>query len=290
MGRSRARKQNKNKVGQPDKRGKGKAGSRTLAEQADRHALYELSVQNVEQEVEFLEETFFFHRGRRPILLREDFCGTAQAACAWVATNRRHRAVAVDVDGEVLDWSRRRHVERLKPGARKRLELRQEDVREVSTAPADIICAFNFSYWYFKQRRVLLDYFRSVRRGLRKDGLFFLDVFGGAESYTECKEKTVHNGFTYIWEQASYDPLTADYVCHIHFKFADGSKLKRAFSYYWRLWTMPEIRELLDDAGFSTHHVYWQGTDDDGEASGEFFLADEGENDPAWIAYIVAEP
>ena len=93
-----------------------------------------------------------------------------------------------------------------------------------------------------------------------------------------------------IWEQASFDPLTADYVCHIHFKFADGSKLKRAFSYHWRLWTMPEIRELLDDAGFSTHHVYWQGTDDDGEASGEFFLADEGENDPAWIAYIVAEP
>jgi hypothetical protein len=114
--------------------------------------------------------------------------------------------------------------------------------------------------------------------------------FGGAESYTECKEKTVHNGFTYIWEQASFDPLTADYVCYIHFKFADGSKLKRAFSYHWRLWTMPEIRELLDDAGFSTHHVYWQGTDDDGEASGEFFLADEGENDPAWIAYIVAEP
>ena len=71
-------------------------------------------------------------RGRRPVLLREDFCGTAQAACEWVATNRRHRAIAVDVDREVLDWSRKHHVRKLKPGARKRLELVRADVREVA--------------------------------------------------------------------------------------------------------------------------------------------------------------
>ena len=271
-------------------KGKDKKKSRTMADQADRHVLYELSVQNVEQEVEFLDETYHALRGRRPVLLREDFCGTAQAACEWVATNRRHRAIAVDVDPDVLAWSRRHHVARLKSGQRKRLELRQADVRTVTTPPPDIICAFNFSYWYFKERRVLLDYFRSVRAALPEEGLFFLDVFGGSDAFTECKEKTDYDGFSYVWEQASYDPVTGDYVCHIHFRFPDGSRINRAFSYHWRLWTLPEIRDLLTDAGFARHHVYWQGEDEDGEASGEFFRTTEGENDPAWIAYVVAEP
>lgn len=261
----------------------------TLAQQADRHALYELSVQNVEQEAEFLDETYHAIRGHRPVLLREDFCGTAGAACHWVATNRRHRAIGVDIDPDVLKWSRQHHVRALKSGARARLELREADVRTAKTPPADIVCAFNFSYWYFKDRPVLLDYFKSVRRSLADDGLFFLDVFGGADAFTECKEKTEHNGFSYVWEQKSYDPVTGDYACHIHFKFEDGSRLKRAFSYHWRLWTLPEIRDLLADAGFSAHHVFWQGTDDDGEANGEFFPVEEGENDPAWIAYVVAE-
>ena len=34
------------------------AAKRTMAEQADIHELYELSVQNVEHEVEFLQKTF----------------------------------------------------------------------------------------------------------------------------------------------------------------------------------------------------------------------------------------
>jgi hypothetical protein len=29
-------------------------------------------------------------------------------------------------------------------------------------------------------------------------------------------------------------------VCHIHFDFEDGSRLERAFSYDWRLWSLPE--------------------------------------------------
>ena len=61
-----------------------KAGSgETLAAQTDRHVLYEQSVQDVEQEAGFLEETYFEIRGRKPVLLREDFCGTASAASQW---------------------------------------------------------------------------------------------------------------------------------------------------------------------------------------------------------------
>ena len=58
--------------------------------------------------------------------------------------------------------------------------------------------------------------------------------------------------------------------CNIHFKFPDGSKIKRAFSYTWRLWTAPELRDMLLDAGFRNVTVYWEGEDDNGEGNGEF--------------------
>lgn len=275
-------------MGRSKKKRRGAKGP-TLAEKADPHELYELSVQDVEQEAEFLEETFLELRGRRPRALREDFCGTANAACRWVAVNRRHKAMAVDIDPAVLASGRKRHVEALTPGARRRLQLIEGDVRTVRTPPADIVCAFNFSYWYFRDRAVMLRYFRAVRRALVSDGLFFLDVFGGADAFRECKEKTKHAGFSYVWEQKSYDPVTGEYICHIHFRFPDGSRLRRAFTYHWRLWTLPELQDLLAEAGFSRSHVYWQGTDEDGEANGEFESVQSAENDPAWIAYIVAE-
>ena len=53
---------------------------RTMAARADRHQLYERSVQNVEAEIDFVDETYRSLRGRRARLLREDFCGTAGAA------------------------------------------------------------------------------------------------------------------------------------------------------------------------------------------------------------------
>ena len=76
---------------------------------------------------------------------------------------------------------------------------------------------------------------------------------------------------------------------NIHFKFSDGSQIKNAFSYDWRLWTLPELQEILAEAGFDGSTVYWQGTDEDGEADGDFQPSTEGEPDAAWIAYVVAE-
>jgi hypothetical protein len=102
-------------------------------------------------------------------------------------------------------------------------------------------------------------------------------------------EKTKYDEFTYIWDQARYSPVTGEMLCHIHFKFPDGSKLKKAFSYDWRLWTLPEVREMLTDAGFERVTVYWEGTDEDGEGNGVFTPEEKGEADAGWIAYIVAE-
>ncbi|HEU4618614.1 MAG TPA: class I SAM-dependent methyltransferase [Gammaproteobacteria bacterium] len=271
------------------KSGTNKKTKLTMAERADVHELYEESVQNVEGEVEFLVDTFKSLRGRVPLSFREDFCGTASAACQWVRTDKRRYAIGVDIDEKTLEWGRAHRVARLPEADRPRVKLLRDDVMHVETDPVDIVVAFNFSYFIFMTRDAMRAYFRRVRDALKDDGLLFLDAFGGPESFDVQKEKTKYDGFTYVWDQAEFEPVTNTIVCHIHFKFPDGSKLKKAFSYRWRLWTLPELRELLEEAGFSKVRVYWEGEDEDGEPNGEFEETATGTPDPAWVAYIVAE-
>lgn len=263
------------------------------AAQADPHELYELSVQCAEAEIDFVDATWKTLRERPARLLREDFCGSALVCAEWIARHKRRHAIGVDLDLDVLAWGRERHLNPLPAGARRRIELRNADVLTVKTPPADIILAMNFSYWLFKQRHTLKRYFQRVHAALRADGIFFLDAYGGYDAFREIVEEreiaAPSGDFTYIWEQASYNPIDASLVCHIHFAFADGSRLERAFSYAWRLWTLAEIRELLIEAGFRKTTVYWQGFDENGEADGVFVPAESGDADAGWICYLGAE-
>jgi hypothetical protein len=262
----------------------------TLAERADRYALYQKSVQDVAWEMEFVERVFRERRGRAPLRLREDFCGTAFAACEWVKRNARREAIGVDLDASVLEWGRQHNLAKLMPSAVKRLTLLEADVRTVSTPLVDLLLAFNFSYWTFKQRETLREYFRTVLRSLVTDGIFMLDAYGGYNAFRQMRERQDFGRYTYIWEQAEYEPVSGATVCHIHFAFPDGSRLRRAFSYEWRLWTLPELREILLEAGFTAVHVYWEGLNEaTGEGNGIYKPVERGEADAAWIAYLVAE-
>jgi cyclopropane fatty-acyl-phospholipid synthase-like methyltransferase len=277
------------------KAGKMKPGKsrkkKTLAEKADRHVLYEKSVQNVAEEYKFVSKTFRKLRGRRPKSVREDFCGTASMCCEWVRRSKENTAIGVDVDPDVLSWGRQHNLSRLKPEARLRVSLLQEDVYKVKTEkPVDVVLAMNFSYQLFMTRKTLGGYFRKVRKALAKDGILFMDAFGGYEAYREIREKRKYKGFKYIWEHARYNPIDGNMLCHIHFGFPDGSKLKKAFTYDWRLWSLPELRELLDEAGFSKVTVYWEGTDPKtGEGNNIYSPATVGDADPGWVCFLVAE-
>ena len=265
-----------------------KKGGRTAAN-SDRHVLYELSVQEPVADCEFIEQAWREVRGRRPRHLREDFCGTANTSCEWVRRRKRNRAIGVDLDPEVQQWGRKHHLARLGQ-AEKHVTLLNENVLEVETEPVDIVLAMNFSYWIFKERALLRRYFQSVCESLAEDGVFFLDAYGGSDAYKEMRERTKYDDFTYTWDQASFDPISGEMLCKIHFSFPDGSRMKNAFTYDWRLWTLPEIREILLEAGFKRVTVYWQGDDEDSdEGNGEFEPAERGEADEAWIVYISAE-
>lgn len=259
------------------------------ADTVDRHALYERSVQNTDHEYDFLTTAFQRLRRRKPSRLREDFCGTAQMSCEWVRRRRNNEAIGVDIDEQVLDWGATHNVALLTASARRRIKLLNADVLSVEASPVDIVIAMNFSYQIFKTRDALRHYFQRAREGLVEDGVFFIDAFGGYDALREMRERTEHRSFTYIWDQARYDPITGHIVCHIHFAFPDGSRLNKAFTYDWRLWTLPELQEILMEAGFKRVTVYWQGTDRRGEPNGVFEPATVGESDPAWIAFLSAE-
>ena len=266
-----------------------KAPSPTQAERADRHALYEQAVQNVESEIDFVDDEFFRLRQRRARYLREDFCGTANAACEWVRRRSSNYATGIDIDAEVQDWGRAHHVSELTPAQEARLALVTDDVMSAATPLQDIVLAMNFSYWIFKERGTLRRYFKRVRENLVDDGVFYLDCYGGYDAFRELKEKTKHKHFTYVWDQASYNPINGHMVCHIHFQFPDKSRLSKAFTYEWRLWTMPELREILSEAGFDRTVVYQQPwIDDDEEELGDFEAVESAEADAGWIAYIAA--
>ncbi len=271
---------------------KRKRRPRLTAATADRHVLYGLSVQNVEAEIDFVDDTFKDLRGRRATTLREDFCGTANTSCEWVRRRPGNRAVGVDLCADTLAWAEEHNLAKLRPAQRDRVALLNRNVLDPGPKGRDVeaVLAMNFSYWIFTRRADMLAYFRSVRETLAPGGLFFLDHYGGSDALKEIREKRPMEGFTYVWDQHRYNPVTGEMVCYIHFEFPDGSKMRRAFEYHWRHWTLPEIRDILEDAGFTRNTVYWEGEDEEGEGDGEYYATEEGEADLAFITYIVAEP
>lgn len=273
----------------------GPEPDQSLAELADRHLLYQAAVQDVEAEIDFVEQTWSELRRRPAVVLREDFCGTANTACEWVLRDDSHFAMAIDLDDEVLDWSRRNKLVNLDENQQARIELLNEDVLHTRPGLADIILAMNFSYYLFPTRDEIRDYFRNVLDGLVSDGILFLDAYGGYEApmvLTEPRECQDEDGneFTYIWEQATFNPIDSCMQCYIHFEFPDESRIDKAFSYHWRLWTLPELREILYEAGFSQVDVYWEGTDEEkNEGNGIYTPSETGDADPGWVCYIVAQ-
>ena len=265
-----------------------KDGKRRLtAETADRHALYQAAVQNPEFEVELASKLFEERAGRPAVSLREDFCGTAILCSRWVASHPERTATGVDIDPEVLEWGRVHNIAPLGDDAA-RVRLIEGDVRDPDDGRHDIVVAFNYSYFCFKDRATLRGYFEAARSRLADGGLLLLDLFGGWEAVQVLKEKRKLKGFKYIWDQSKYDPIHAHFVGHIHFEFKDKSRIDEAFTYDWRLWTIPELRELLAEAGFGRVEVLWEGEDEDGEGNGEFEPVEEVENDPGYNSYLAA--
>lgn len=251
----------------------------------DPYEAYEAAVQDAPSESRFLERLARRELGRPVLGLREDFCGTFWLGHEWARLSPRHFALGVDLDAKTVAWGRARHGD-AKLSAR--LETRLQDVRRSSRPIYDVVAALNFSYFVFRTREDLLAYFRSARKSLKKPGLLVLDHFGGPEIYKESKSTRscrLPNGerFSYVWEKLDLDPRTHHAHYAIHFRTPQGRTLRNAFRYDWRLWTLPELKELLIEAGFRRVDFF---VEDDRDVFRK--NVDDWSSYECWLAYIVA--
>jgi SAM-dependent methyltransferase len=263
-----------------------------------RHVLYEASVQSLEADLDFVERVYRRFRGKTPRRIREDFCGTAALASEWVRRRQTNLAWGVDLHRPTLEWGREHRVAHLGKAAR-RVNLMCADVRSVTAPKVDAVLAFNFSYSVFKDRAGMVEYFSAVRRSLRPSGIFFVDAFGGQETAgTTVEKRKIKSskdwdgkkvpGFTYVWDQARFNAITHEILCHIHFHLRNGEKIRKAFTYDWRLWSLPELRELMHEAGFASTEVYVDGWDEEAEeGDGIYRRRTYLENQAAWVAYVI---
>lgn len=240
----------------------------------DPHALYEAAVQGVDYDLNFATRLFRHLRGREARSLRDDFCATAALAVAFAVRDSSNEAYGVDLDPEALAWAREHRLARLRGSAAERVHLVRGDVRTARVPKVDLTLAYNFSYWVMKSRADLVAYFRSARRGLKKDGVFVVNAFGGTDAMRPLVErrripaKSAPDGwmlpaFRYVWRQESFNPIDHAFRCSIDFEFARGRALRRAFIYDWRFWTLPEITEAMTAAGFPETRVYVEAWDDE---------------------------
>ena len=279
------------------KRSRKNAGTRPLmADLADPHVLYEKSVQSPDFDLPFFAESFENHTGRPLRLLREDFCGTAALSAYFVTQHPENHAIGVDLDWPTLNWGMKHHVSLLPVDQQNRLTLIHGNVLDHHSSQVQLAVALNFSYMIFKDRPTLRQYFKRAKESLQPGGMFILDIWGGSESQVLQEEpRDIDNpeddgigDFTFIWDQDAFDPTTYFCTMRMHFTFQDDSEMRNAFVYDWRMWTMPEVMELMNEAGFRDVHFLWEGTNrKTNEGTGTYHRVEKGEADLAWVTYIV---
>ncbi|KAL5579903.1 hypothetical protein UlMin_012345 [Ulmus minor] len=172
-------------------------------------------------------------------------------------------------------------------------------LKDVALPARDIICAFNFSCCCLHSRADLVLYFKQACNSLsKKGGIFVMDLYGGTSSEGKLRLQRKFSNFTYIWEQAEFDIIERKTRISLHFNFQkQQKKLRHAFSYSWRLWSLPEIKDCLEDAGFRSVHFWLRQMPDTGEnrstvgfGAGKDIKYEEVkrfEQQDAWNAYIV---
>ena len=261
---------------------------RPLAECYDKYELYQQAVQEPEADVEFLTRIYRERYGTRPRRLREDFCGTSLLSCEWVKAHPENEAYGYDIDLEPIEWGMKNNASKLSEGELARLHIHEGNALDVCDPKADVLVGFNFSYFLFKTRDALKQYIRAAYENVAEGGLFALDIMGGPDAMIEGPEERDCPNFVYVWDQVKHDPITNGVYTTISFEFEDGSVIEKAFEYDWRIWTIPEVRELMEEVGFRETACYWEGTDPETEeGDGNFSRADTAETCDCWIAYIV---
>lgn len=272
---------------------------------------YRWAVQHPPAELGFLLRAAQHHGLAEPLRIREDFAGGAELAATWVSLDPEHQALAVEVDLPTAQFARERHAELLRQREGD-LFILCEDVRRRTRPRVQAVLALNFSTLIFHDRSAMLGYFRTVRRSLVRGGVFVMDLFGGPgsvapgtqsrrvapppdEADEPADQPELFPAFTYQWEQRSYDVLSGRIDCRIHFELdgptdGPGEAIRDAFVYDWRLWSPPELLEMLTEVGLR-EPTFWCDAYDEaaGVSDGRYRPMERMAPRQDWVAYLTAK-
>ena len=251
--------------------------------------LYLQAVQHPENEVFHLSRINKMFRKKPIRFFKEDFCSFAANSCEWLKFHPKSTAVGVDLDERALDFAHKYAQETLTPKLRQRLILLKRNVLASISYRFDLICALNFSYNIFKRREDLKLYFKQTHRSLEKSGLFVLDVMGGFDCLKPHKQvRKISSQLTYTWECLDYNILNAHTHYRINFRHK-GKLFQNVFTYDWRLWSLPELVDLLKETGFNRVEILWEKENANGQGTGKYYVPQHEENIDVWICYLVAQ-
>jgi len=266
----------------------------------EKYKLYEASVQDAKQQVTLLDQVYREAFDAKAKILKEDFSGTCLISCEWVATGEDRKTYALDIDEEVIAAAHELHLNGLHDDVRKRIHVKKQNVMQPLRSSVDIAGAFNFSYFIFHQRQELLRYFQAAYDSLKSQGVFVLETAGGAgfveapfKEHRKIKhtfgKKRGKDWFRYTWHQKTFDPQSNEGSYAIHFKKATGERMQDAFTYDWRIWSIPEVRDALLEVGFRDVRVYWENEDaDDSDEELSYSQRDVGDSEyDTYIVYVV---
>ena len=240
-----------------------------------RHDLYELCVVSPSHLVPLLIAVHGGDGHRAPKHLAEDFAGTACLCNRWVSDVPGGTSTGIDLDAETL------HYHSPIEGVTK-IVGDVLDAAGLDPTKADIVHAGNFSIGYMHTRDDLVRYMILARKRLAPGGVFLCDTYGGESTFitgTVHRDHPIPEGphkgkrVRYTWEQRDADPLTGMVTNVLHFRIEHRGVIEEeyfdAFTYRWRLWSVPELRDAMLEAGFTRTDVYAKlpdAVDGDGKA------------------------
>jgi hypothetical protein len=230
-----------------------------------KYELYQKSVQNVKKEVEFFKKVFRLIYNKMPTTFREDFCSTALLSCEWVKGNVLNSAVGIDFDQETLDWGMQNNINNLTTGS-DRIKLIKQDVLEQfdPSQKFEIICSLNYSHFLLPTRKQILKYFQNVVLNLESKSVFILDFYGGSHIFSDHKYQHNKSSDFYEFSGKQMNILNNQSKCSLNYKIKKN-KYKPMFSFNFRIYSIIELREALEEAGFNEFKLYIKEMNDDDE-------------------------
>jgi hypothetical protein len=153
---------------------------------------------------------------------------------------------------------------------------------ELHDRACSVVCALNFSVCLLHTAKDVARYFKGVRAAFKDaGGIFVMDLLGGpnAETPLNVIRRNEVTRAEYGWEQLGVDPVTRLQHTYLSLRHRPTRQtVRRAFHYHWRLWTVPELCDMLLAAGFDDVKVWLRPmADEQGED------AEEGGQTPVCI-------